>query len=197
MVSTALTTRRGVDAVVIGGSAGSVSALDAILPGLPPDYLPVLVVVHVPSNAPSLLSQLFASRCAMTVRDAESSEPIERGCIYFAPSDYHLLVEPDRRCALSIEPPVNFSRPAIDVLFESAAVAYGPRLAGVVLTGANADGAVGLRAIDAAGGVSVVQDPSTAESSTMPRAAVAAVPHARIVPLQNLLSELLTFAEVS
>jgi two-component system chemotaxis response regulator CheB len=197
MVPAALSARRPIEAVVVGGSAGSVSALGRLLPGLPATFPPVLVVVHVPPSAPSLWVEIFAARCAMRVREAEAYEAIERGSIYFAPADYHLLVEPDRRCALSVEPPVNFSRPAIDVLFESAADVYGAGLVGVVLTGASRDGAEGLRAVHAAGGVTLIEDPVTAEVETMPRAALDAVPSGRVLSLAAVLSELIALASES
>jgi two-component system, chemotaxis family, protein-glutamate methylesterase/glutaminase len=194
MVPPALTARSSVDAVVIGGSSGSVRALGEILPGLPADYPPVLVVVHVPSNPRTMLAAVFAARCSMRVREPEAFEPFERGCIYVAPADYHMLVEVDGRCALSVGPPVNLSRPAIDVLLESAADAYGARLAGVVLTGASDDGARGLRAIRAAGGIAIVEDPATAEVETMPRAALAAVPDARVLSVRDILPTLRSLA---
>jgi two-component system chemotaxis response regulator CheB len=179
-----------VEALVIGGSAGSVEALGVLLPGLPADFPPVLIVVHVLATSPNPLGALFASRCALRMASVEPGEPIERGAFYFAPAGYHLLVEPDRRCALSIEPPVHFSRPSIDVLFESAADTYGPALVGVILTGASSDGAQGLRAVHARGGRTFVQDPATAESAVMPAAALRAVPEARVVSIPALLSEL-------
>ena len=198
MVSAALRSdARVIEAVVIGGSAGSVAALGQVLPGLPSEFPPVLIVVHVLPSSPSLLAQLFRPRCAMRVREPEAFEPIERGTIYFAPADYHLLVEPSRRCALSIEPPVRFSRPAIDVLFESAASVYGAGLIGVVLTGASADGAQGLRAIDAARGLTIVQDPSTAEHDVMPQAALAAVPGTKVVSLSALTTELCSWTQAT
>jgi two-component system chemotaxis response regulator CheB len=187
-----LSPARAIGAVVVGGSAGSVAALGAILPGLPFDFPPVLVVVHVLPSSPSLLAEVFSPSCAMRVREAAAFERIERGVIYFAPADYHLLVEPDRRCSLSIEPPVHFSRPAIDILFESAALAYGDSLVGVVLTGASRDGADGLVAVHSAGGRAIVEDPATAEAAVMPRAAVAAVPTARVLSLSAILSDLLS-----
>jgi two-component system chemotaxis response regulator CheB len=179
-----------VEAVVIGGSAGSIGVLGEILPGLSADFLPVLVVVHVLPSSVTPLADVFARRCAVRVLEAEPGSPIERGTVYFAPANYHLLVEPTRRCALSIEPPVHFSRPAIDVLFESAADAYGAALAGVILTGASADGALGLRAISDRHGRAIVQDPVSAEAATMPEAAIAAVPAARVIPLSSMLAEL-------
>lgn len=177
-------------AVVIGGSAGSVTALGEILPRLPADFPPVLVVVHVMRSHPSLLAELYAARCAMRTKEAEAFEPILPGVIYFAPADYHLLVEPDLRCALSIEAPVLFSRPAIDVLFESAASAYGTGLVGVVLSGASTDGADGLLAIHRAGGRTMIQDPSTAETRVMPQAALEAVSSSRVLGPSGLAAEL-------
>jgi two-component system, chemotaxis family, protein-glutamate methylesterase/glutaminase len=190
MVQAEVNARGQVEAVVIGGSAGSVVVLGEILPGLPARFPPVLVVVHLPPSHPSLLVDIFAGRCAMGVREAEAFEKIERGSIYFAPSDYHLLVEVDGSCALSVGAPVHFSRPSIDVLFESAAYAYGTGLVGVVLTGASHDGARGLAAIEAGGGVALVQDPETAEIETMPRAALAAAPSAHVLSVSRLISEL-------
>ena len=132
------------EAVVIGASAGALEALSSLLPALPSDYrLPILIVVHLPPDKTSLLAELLRARCAIRVREAEDKEPIEPGVVYFAPPDYHLLVEQDRRLSLSDDEPVLFSRPSIDVLFESAADAYGGGLIGVVLTGANSDGANG------------------------------------------------------
>lgn len=185
-----------VEAVVIGGSAGSVSVLGELLPALPADFPPVLIVVHILSSSPNPLGHLFAPRCALRVASVEPGEPLERGALYFAPADYHFLVELDRRCALSIEPPVHFSRPAIDVLFESAADAYGPALAGVILTGASSDGALGLRAVHERGGRTFVQDPATAECSIMPAAALAAVPEAHVASLDGLVAALSNLEQV-
>ena len=174
-------------AVAIGASAGAVEALGVLLPALPAGYpLPVLVVVHLPADRPSVLPELFAGRCAVAVREAEDKEPLAPGTVYFAPPDYHLLVERDGRVSLSGEEPVHYSRPAIDVLFETAADAFGPRLVGVILTGANADGAAGLAAGAAADGTALVQDPDTAAAPQMPRAARAACPAARALPLDRL-----------
>jgi two-component system chemotaxis response regulator CheB len=190
MVPASLTAPRPLEAVVIGGSAGAISALGQLLPSLPAGFPPVLVVVHIPASSPSLLVDVFAPRCAMRVCEAAPGEPIARGSVYFAPADYHLLVEPDRRCALSIDPPVHFSRPSIDVLFESAARAYGAGLAGVVLSGASRDGEAGLRAVHAAGGLAFVQEPGEAETAEMPKAALAGVPDARVLCLANMLAAL-------
>lgn len=179
------------EAVVIGASAGAFDALSALLPELPATYrLPVIIVVHVPADRKSLLAELFAARCEVTVREAEDKEPIRGGVVYFAPPNYHLLIEANKSLSLSSDEPLHFSRPAIDVLFESAADAYGEGLIGVILTGANSDGAAGLEAVCAAGGVALVQDPDGAYASAMPLAAIHACPEARILPLTEIAAYL-------
>lgn len=180
--------------VVIGASVGAIEALSVILPALPPGYpLAVLVVVHVPPDRKSLLVDLFSGRCRLAVKEAEDKEPIEAGTIYFAPPDYHLLVEPDFRLSLSSDEPVRYSRPSIDVLFESAADALGDRVIGVILTGANNDGARGLRALCDAGGPALVQKPGTAEGKAMPQSALAACPEARALLLEEIAAALNAF----
>jgi two-component system chemotaxis response regulator CheB len=188
-------TTQPIQAIAIGASAGAVQALLRILPALPATYpLPVLIVVHVPPDRSNALVALFQSKCPLPVREAEDKEPVAAGTIYFAPSDYHLLVEADRSLALSWDEPVNHSRPAIDVLLQSAADAYGPALVGIVLTGANHDGAAGLAAVGDAGGVTIVQDFTEAQVSTMPEAAFAACPSARAMTLDDIIHYLLTLA---
>lgn len=177
----------GAEAIVIGASAGAIQALSRILPALPEDFsIPVLVVVHIPADRADLLAPLFQGRCRLTVKEAEDKEPIRPGFVYFGPSDYHLLVEADRTVSLSSDEPVLYSRPSIDVLFESAADAYGEGLVGVILTGANEDGADGLWAIAAAGGVALVEDPAEAFAPAMPSAALARCAKARSVPLDAI-----------
>ena len=179
------------EAIVIGASAGALEALSSLLPGLPADYrLPILVVVHLPPDKTSLLAELLRVRCAIRVREAEDKEPIEPGVVYFAPPDYHLLVEQDKRLSLSDDEPVLFSRPSIDVLFESAADAYGGGLIGVVLTGAKSEGANGLKAVGEAGGVAVVQSPGSAYAVAMPEAAIATCPDARVLPVNDIAAYL-------
>ena len=176
-------------AIVIGASAGAVEALLTLLPGLPADYkLPIMIVVHIPPRRESLIAELMRSRCRVPVREAEDKEILEPGTVYFAPPDYHLLVEADGRLSLSIEEAVHFSRPSIDVLFESAADAYGTGLLGVVLSGANSDGARGLAAIAREGGVTVVQRPQEAQAAAMPEAAIAACPNAMVMSLREIAS---------
>jgi two-component system, chemotaxis family, protein-glutamate methylesterase/glutaminase len=162
-----------VDAVVIGASAGAVDALIAILPALPSTFaVPVIIVVHVPASRPSLLVELFTPKCALPVREAEDKLATTPGTIWFAPPGYHLLIEREHTFALSLDEPINHSRPSIDALFESASDAYGARLLALVLTGANQDGARGAQAVQAAGGLVGVQDPRTAHVATMPELAI-------------------------
>ncbi|WP_375760507.1 chemotaxis protein CheB [Corallococcus exercitus] len=179
-----------VDAIVLGTSAGGVDALSQLLPTLPGDFRPaLLVVVHLPRDRPSLLVDVFAPRCALPVYEAADKQPIQPGSLYFAPPDYHLLVDRDAHgptLALSQDAPVHFSRPSIDVLFESAAGVYGERLGGVLLTGANTDGALGLQAVRRGGGVTLVQEPDTARVATMPAAALAAGPVDFVLPLEQM-----------
>jgi two-component system, chemotaxis family, protein-glutamate methylesterase/glutaminase len=157
-----------IEAIVIGASAGGVEALGLILPSLPVKFRPsLLIVLHLPRERPSLLVEIYEKRCALPIREADDKEPIEPGTVYFAPPDYHMLVERNRQIALSTDEPVHFSRPSVDVLFESAADVYGNRLLGVILTGANDDGAAGLHAIHRAGGVTVVQQPNSAKVPLM------------------------------
>ncbi len=184
-----------IQAIAIGASAGAVQALLRILPALPAAYpLPLLIVVHVPPDRSNALVALFQPKCLLPVREAEDKEPIAAGTIYFAPSDYHLLVEADHCLALSSDEPVNHSRPAIDVLLQSAADAYGPALVGIVLTGANHDGAAGLAAVGDAGGFAIAQEPTEAQVATMPAAALAACPSAQAMTLDDIIHYLLTLA---
>ena len=159
---------------MIGASAGGVEALNQLLPALPVGFSPaLLIVVHVRNDAPSLLPGLFAARCRLPVVEPDDKDEIAGGTIYVAPPGYHMLVEPDCSISLSVDPPVRFSRPSVDVLFESAALCFADALLGIVLSGANDDGARGLAAIRHAGGRCWVQDPHTAASDAMPLGAIA------------------------
>ena len=169
----ALLRQRRFEAAVIGASAGGVAALMDILPGLSPDVpVPVVVVVHMLRGRASQLADLFASRLQAPVREAADKADVAPGAVYFAPADYHLSVENDATFSLSNEPLHIFSRPAIDFAMQSAADAYGPAVVGILLTGASHDGAAGLAAIGAAGGLTVVQDPQEAQSPLMPKEAI-------------------------
>jgi two-component system, chemotaxis family, protein-glutamate methylesterase/glutaminase len=188
-------TAAAIKAVVIGGSAGAVQALSHILPALPASYpVPVMIVVHVPPDRENALVSLFQSKCRLLVKEAEDKEQAIGGVAYFAPSDYHLLVEADGSLSLSSDEPVNYSRPSIDVLFESAADAFGPGLAGVVLTGANDDGALGLKAVLEAGGLALVEHPDDAYVATMPAAALKACPGAAVIELDRIANHLIRAA---
>ncbi len=174
-------------AVVIGASVGAIEALSRVLPSLPAGYpFAVMVVVHLPRQSRSLLSAIFAERCMMPVKEVEDKEPLVPGTIYFAAPDYHLLVNPDFTLALSSDEPVHYSRPSVDVLFESAAAAFGDALTGVILTGSNEDGAAGLACVAAAGGSALVQQPSTAEGRNMPASAISACPGAYVMDLEGI-----------
>jgi two-component system chemotaxis response regulator CheB len=174
-------------AVVIGASAGALQALSTILPALPAGFrLPVIVVVHVPPDRESVLAELVQAKCRIPVREAEDKEPMVAGTVYFAPPDYHLLIEMDGSLSLSSDEPVLFSRPSIDVLFESAADAYGPSLIAIILTGANQDGAKGMLAVAEAGGTALVQNPNGAFASAMPEAAIAICPSAKVMSLDAM-----------
>lgn len=178
-------------AVVIGASAGALEALTTILPALPSDFpVPIMLVVHIPGDKRSVLAELFQAKCRINVLEVEDKEPLAGGTAYFAPPNYHLLVETNGTLSLSSDEPVMFSRPAIDVLFESAADTFGSALVGIVLTGANHDGARGLRAICDVGGHAVVQDPATAFAAAMPEGAIARCPDARVMPLDAIAAYL-------
>ncbi|OOG36658.1 chemotaxis protein CheB [Polaromonas sp. A23] len=186
--------KQAIEAVVIGASAGGVHALLVVLANLPPSFrLPLLVAVHLPDDRESQLAGIFQHRLPIAVREAADKEGIAPATLYFACPGYHLSVEMDRTFSLSCEAPVNYSRPSIDILMESAAEAYGATLAGILLTGANRDGAAGMARIHQQGGITIVQDPAEAEARMMPDAAIRKSPPDFVLPLdgiRNLLLEL-------
>ncbi len=160
-------------AVVMGASAGGMQALLSVLGRLPADYgLPEIAVQHLHPTDGGKLAALLDEKLALRVVEADDKQPTAPGCVYLAPAGYHLLLERDGSLSLSIDPKVNFSRPSIDVLFESAARACGEALIGVILSGANEDGAAGMALIKELGGVCIAQEPSTAESPVMPGTAI-------------------------
>jgi two-component system chemotaxis response regulator CheB len=181
------------EAVAIGASAGGIDALFTVLDDLqPPMHAPIIIVLHLPENHESRLVEVFASRLDVPVQEAQPGAPVRPGTVFFAPPGYHLLVEADRTFSLSCDPPVLFSRPSIDVMMESCAEAYGPGLVGMVLTGANEDGAQGLARIKACGGLTAVQAPQEAQHASMPQAAIAATDPEFVLPLAGLRSLLHT-----
>lgn len=174
-------------AVVIGVSTGGVDALKRVLPALPLAYpLPILVVIHIAPGSGDGLATLLDDLSQLRVKEADEGEALLPGVVYFAPANYHLLVERDGRIGLSTDAPVNFARPAIDVLFESAALCFGAALIGVVLTGAAHDGAAGLARIQQHGGCTIVQDPQDAMTDSMPQSALALCQPDHIVTLREL-----------
>jgi len=184
-----------IEAVVIGASAGGIEALSVLLPAIPAGLrAPVFIVIHLPRDRPSLLAEIFAHRCVRPVREPSDKDLIEPGTIYVAPPDYHLLIDAGPQIALSTDDVVNFSRPSIDVLFESAADFYGDRLLGVILTGANEDGAEGLAAVHRAGGVTVVQQPEGAMAPLMLISALQRSPADFVLSLAEI-AELLSTLE--
>ena len=179
--------REPIDLVVVGGSAGAIDALREMSLHLGVTFMPAMaVVVHMAQDARAVLHEILSGPGRPRMKLAEDKEPIAAGTVYFAPPGYHLLIEAEHSFALSVDEPEHFSRPSIDVLFESAADSYGNRVAGVVLSGANSDGAAGLRAIADAGGTTVVQDPATAEVSVMPGAALFACPGSLVLSMQGI-----------
>ncbi len=183
---------RQFEAVVIGASAGGVNALMQVLPALPRGYrLPIVVVLHVRSGRQNQLVEVFQQRVQLPVREAGDKEDVIPGTLYFAPAGYHLLLENERSFSLSCDAPLHFARPAIDITMESAADVYGASLAGILLTGANDDGAQGMAAIGRAGGLTVVQDPEEANVGVMPLEAIRVRPPDLVLPLEQIKQLLL------
>ncbi|HEY9596621.1 MAG TPA: chemotaxis protein CheB [Cyanophyceae cyanobacterium] len=185
--------------VVLGTSLGGLQALEVLLKGLPKTFpMPVAIVQHRHRGSDETLSVFLQRYCTLPLTEVEDKEIIRPGQVYLAPADYHLLIElgwswedeadetRNPSFALSTEAPVCYARPSIDALFESAADAFGEKVIGVVLTGASHDGAQGLVKIKSRGGLAVVQEPKTAQSQIMPQAAIAAVPTAKVLPLEEI-----------
>jgi two-component system, chemotaxis family, protein-glutamate methylesterase/glutaminase len=173
-ITSARLREHSIDAIVIGGSAGVLEVLRIVLAALPANLaIPVMVVVHLPARSNMTVYQTLQTVTDLPMRQADDKEPLQRGTIYFASPGYHLLVEQDRCAAHSLDEPVYFSRPSIDVLFDSASEVYGRALLGILLTGASPDGAEGLLCIHKAGGITIVQAPESCEADVMPQAALA------------------------
>lgn len=183
-------------AIVIGVSTGGVSALTQLLGALPADFtVPVLVVTHITPDSDDSLAKLLNSLCTIRVKEADEQEAITPGTVYLAPANYHLLVERGGLLALSVDPPVNFARPSVDILFESASEVYGPSLVGVILTGAGRDGSKGLLKIKNNGGLAIVQDPKDAEMNSMPGSALQLLKADHVVRLKEIPGLLMRLAE--
>jgi two-component system chemotaxis response regulator CheB len=187
-----------VDAVVIGCSAGGLSALRILLQGLPAGLnATIIIVAHTAPEGPSLLPPLLAIDCLLPVSEAVEREQAKPGHVYVAPPNYHLLIEQDHTFSVSVDDRVCFVRPSIDVLFYAAADVYQERLLGIILTGANSDGALGLNAIKNAGGITLVQEPATAYADTMPLAAIAIGATDKVLPLEDIAGALLRHCSIN
>ncbi len=179
------------DVVLIGGSTGSLEVLLQVLPALkPPLSVALVIILHRKNSTDSTLVNLLSLKTSLTLTEIDDKDPIRSGAIYLAPADYHLLIEQDRTFSLDDSEKVNYSRPSIDVTFESAADVYGPSLVGILLSGANADGTAGLKAIKKAGGTAVVQQPDTALVGFMPQHALLNATIDHVLDLNQLISYL-------
>jgi two-component system chemotaxis response regulator CheB len=179
--------------VVIGGSWGGIQASLSVLEALPAEYpLPILLVLHRQRNQPSELHQLFDKKLAIRALEAEEKQRLKAGHLYIAPANYHVLLENDLSLALDSSEAENFSRPAIDVTFSSAARVLGEQVLGILLSGASEDGSRGLQEIAEKGGMVIVQDPHEAQAETMPRSAIRLLPDSRIFTLSQIQAFLLS-----
>jgi two-component system chemotaxis response regulator CheB len=175
------------DLILIGCSAGGVEALTRILSDLPTTFrFPIVIILHMGRDSKDLFSRSLGHVCKLPVSEAEEKQPIQAPHIYIAPADYHLLFERNHTFSLSTEEPVCFSRPSIDVSFISAACAYRDRILGIILTGANQDGANGLKTLIEYGGYGIVQDPTTAEFPEMPQAALAKAKPQSVMKIEEI-----------
>jgi two-component system chemotaxis response regulator CheB len=179
-------------AVAIGSSAGGINALKTILPQLPADFpAAIFIVQHISPSSESYMAKFLNNISKIEVKEADEKEEIKPGVAYVAPPNYHLLIEEDFTLSLSVEAKVNYSRPSIDVTFETAALAYGKNLIGIVLTGANSDGAYGLKTIKNSGGYTIVQNPEEAESSVMPLSAIKVVKPHKVLKLNEIAEHIM------
>jgi two-component system chemotaxis response regulator CheB len=175
------------EAIVIGVSSGGMNAMKVMFSLLPKDFnIPVIIVQHMGANSDSHWIKLLNNNSNLPVKEADEKEKIENGIVYIAPPNYHLLIENDRTFSLAVDERVNYSRPSIDVLFESAAEAYAGQLIGVILTGSNHDGTNGIKRVKECGGMAIIQDPETAESAYMPKSAIAAIKPDYVLSLEAI-----------
>ena len=180
------------EAIVIGVSSGGLNALKIMFSLLPKDFkTPVIIVQHISPRSGNQWISLLNDKSNLRIKEADEKEKIEPGIVYVAPPNYHLLVERDKTFSLTVEERVNYARPSIDVLFESAAEAYKSKLIGVILTGSNNDGTNGLKRIYECGGLTIVQEPKTAESAYMPASAIAAIKPGYILHLEEIIELLI------
>lgn len=180
------------EAIVIGVSSGGMSALRLLFSALPANFsLPIIIIQHVSPRSDNQWIKYLNKDSQLHIKEADEKEEIKAGTAYIAPANYHLLIEKNKTFSLTIDVRVNFARPAIDVLFESAAEAYEKKLIGIILTGSSSDGTKGIKKIKQFGGLTIAQDPETAESYFMPASAIAAVQIDHILPLEGIIEFLL------
>jgi len=184
------------EAIVIGTSSGGMNALKSILSALPVDFtIPIIIVQHISPRSDNYWIKLLNNKSKLFLKEADEKEKIEHGKVYIAPPNYHLMIERNKTFSLTIDERVNYSRPSIDVLFESAAEAYKNKLIGIILTGSNNDGTKGIKRIKEYGGLIIAQDPETAESSYMPASAIAANQPDYILSLEDISSLLIKLTD--
>jgi len=180
------------EAIVIGVSSGGLNAMKIMLSLLPENFrTPVIIVQHISPRSENQWIQFLNDKSSLFIKEADEKEKIEQGIVYIAPPNYHLLIERNKTFSLTVDERVSFARPSIDVLFESAAEAYTSKLIGVVLTGSNSDGTNGIRRIQECGGLTVVQNPQTAESAYMPASAIASIKPDYILSLEEIVELLI------
>src|SRR5665647_701352 len=180
------------EAIVIGTSSGGMSALKFLFSALPVDFsIPIIIVQHISPRSDNQWIKLLNINSKLYLKEADEKEKIEHGKVYIAPPNYHLMIERNKTFSLTIDERVNYSRPSIDVLFESAAEAYKNKLIGVILTGSNNDGTNGIKRIQECGGLTISQDPETAESSYMPASAIATNQPDYILSLEEITALLI------
>ena len=176
------------EAIVIGVSSGGMKAMKIMFSHLPKGFkTPIIIVQHISAHSDSQWIQLLNDTYTVDIKEADEKEKIENGKVYFAPPNYHLLIEKNRTFSLTIDKRVNYARPSIDVLFESAAEAYKNKVIGIILTGSNSDGTNGIKRIQECGGLAIVQDPKTAEAAYMPISAISAIQPDYILSLEDII----------
>ncbi|MDP1726057.1 MAG: chemotaxis protein CheB [Bacteroidota bacterium] len=185
------------EAIVMGVSSGGLNAMKILFSLLPVNFgVPIILVQHISARSDNQWINLLNGKTNLHIKEADEKEKIETGNIYVAPANYHLMIEKNKTFSLTIDERVNFARPSIDVMFESAAETYRDKLIGVVLTGSNNDGTKGIKRIQEYGGLTIVQDPQTAESPYMPASAIAAIKPDYILPLEDIIKLLLKITRV-
>jgi two-component system chemotaxis response regulator CheB len=184
------------EAIVIGVSSGGMNAMKIMFSLLPTDFnIPIIIVQHISPRSDNQWITLLNDKSSLHIKEADEKEKIEKGKIYIAPPNYHLLIEKNKTFSLTIDERVNFARPSIDVLFESAAEVYKNKLIGVILTGSNNDGTEGMKRIKEYGGLTIAQDPETAESAFMPASVIAAMQVDQVLSLDGIINLLIKISK--